>query len=152
MKLYLLAFLLIGYLSNLDNVDSLFIESLESFAVNLYKTVARHESGNVLLSPLSANLALSMVLPGARGNTKNELLQALYLRNFTDRQIIESYHSLHYFLSNVSTSELNILNKIYLSTSYRVTREFSYALKFDMHADGELVDFSNAPQAAEAIN
>ncbi|XP_043468170.1 neuroserpin-like [Leptopilina heterotoma] len=151
MKLYFLTILLIGYLSNLDNVDSMFIESLESFSVNLYKTVARHESGNVLLSPLSANLALSMVVLGARGNTKRELLQTLYLEDH-DAQIKYDYSSLYYTLPNVNSSELNILNKAFISTNLNVKQTYKDVLTRYFHAEEEQLDFSNAGQAARSIN
>ncbi|XP_043469953.1 serpin I2-like [Leptopilina heterotoma] len=148
MKLHLLTFILIGYLSNLDNVNSMFMESLKSFSLNLYREIAKKESGNVLVSPLSANLALSMVVPGARGNTRRELLKALYLEDH-DVQIQYDYSSLYYTLTR---AELIVMNKVYLSTRHRVKLAFKNVLQLYIHAEGELVDFSNAPQAAQEIN
>lgn len=55
-------------------------ESRNQFAINLYRAVSRTEQGrtdNVVVSPYSAGVALSMLLEGADASTREELLKAL---------------------------------------------------------------------------
>ena len=51
-----------------------------AFAVDLYAQVLKKEAGkNVLTSPISATLALTMTYAGAQGATKSEMASALHL-------------------------------------------------------------------------
>ena len=48
-----------------------------AFAFDLYRTLVAEEDGNLFISPYSISTAMSMVLPGARGETAEELASAL---------------------------------------------------------------------------
>jgi serpin B len=50
-----------------------------AFAVDLYAHVLEQAGGNVLTSPISASLALTMTYAGANGTTKTEMATALHL-------------------------------------------------------------------------
>lgn len=53
------------------------VDADQAFAFDLYGTLVAEEDGNVFISPYSISTALSMVLPGARGQTADELTSAL---------------------------------------------------------------------------
>jgi serpin B len=67
-----------------DNVTKLISSANQSFAIDLYKQVARENpqsDRNVIVSPFSVTAALMMAAEGARGTTAEQIHFALY---FTD--------------------------------------------------------------------
>ncbi|XP_063814640.1 plasma protease C1 inhibitor isoform X2 [Pseudophryne corroboree] len=62
---------------DLDNVTADVARDLSAFALELFKAVKRTRP-NVVVSPISIALALSQLMLGAGGKTKEELLKTLY--------------------------------------------------------------------------
>lgn len=61
-------------------------EANNAFAVDLYAQVLKQDaSNNVLTSPISASLALTMALAGARNETKTQMAAVLHLDDLGDR-------------------------------------------------------------------
>lgn len=63
------------------------------FFFSNFQTAKKGKSKNVLLSPLSVNLALGMIASGAKGNTKREILETLHLQE-NDEQTKSSYENI----------------------------------------------------------
>ncbi len=62
----------------------LVLEGNEIFAFDVYERL-RGEPGNLVFSPFSLSAALTMLTPAARGETRDQLLQALHLEPLSDR-------------------------------------------------------------------
>ena len=70
-----------------QDTDAQLTRSYQHSAFALFNAVAQQETGNVCFSPLSVQMALSMVQNGAAGNTLSQLQQALGTTGFTNEEI-----------------------------------------------------------------
>ena len=61
------------------------VEGLDRFAIDLYRSLAGREGGNVVVSPYSINLALGMIYAGAAGDTATEMASVLHVDLPPDR-------------------------------------------------------------------
>ncbi len=62
-----------------DSALSAAVSANNAFAIDLYAHVlAKHADGNLLTSPISASLALTMTYAGAKGDTATEMASALH--------------------------------------------------------------------------
>jgi serpin B len=125
-----------------------------AFGFRLLNAVQRSiPSGNVLLSPVSAALDLSMALNGAEGQTRQEMLAALSLRgsdlgaiNTANAQLIKVLRTP---AKNITLSAADSL----WVDSRRATLRPDYVKQTQAWYDAEMtdLDFSN-PNAANRIN
>ena len=115
------------------NADDTFINAQVDFAVNLFKkTVSVDKNKNVLISPLSATLALAMAFNGADGETKKEFERLM--GNITVEQLNEYLYS---YINNLDDSEikLNIANSIWIRNGLQVKEDFLKINKNYYNAD-----------------
>lgn len=75
------------------------------FAFDFYRQI-HSEEGNLVFSPLSLSLALSMTLSGARGITQQEMLQALSME-FLGDDLHPAYNALLLQIAASENAELN---------------------------------------------
>jgi serine protease inhibitor len=110
-------------------------------------------SGNVVLSPVSLALNLSMVLNGAGGQTRQEMLAALSLReselgaiNAANAQLIKVIRT------PANNITLSVANSLWVD-SRRATLRPDYVKRTQAWYDAEMtdLDFSN-PSAATRVN
>ena len=110
-------------------------------------------NGNVVLSPVSAALDLSMVLGGAGGETKEEMLSALSLEGLTPAAINEANASLIKVIRTPARSiTLSVADSLWVDNRH-VTLRPDYIKQTQAWYDAEItdLDFSN-PGAATRIN
>ena len=144
MKRYMLmAAMAIMGLSSCDQPQSQPTEgSRTGFALSFFKAVsASAKPGeNVVASPYSAGVALSMLTEGAAGQTKVELDNALNGCLF----IAES-------LGDTDTLTVKSANSIWISDNFSVRNRYVAHLENDFKAAVEVVDFSN-PSTVRYMN
>jgi serine protease inhibitor len=110
-------------------------------------------SGNVVLSPVSAALDLSMVLNGADGRTRQEMLSALSLSGWELSAINEANAQLIKVIRTPANSiTLSVADSLW-ADSRRVTLRPDYVKQTQAWYDAEMtdIDFSD-PAAATRIN
>jgi serine protease inhibitor len=110
-------------------------------------------SGNVVLSPVSAGLDLSIALNGADGQTKQEMLAALSLSGSELGAINAANAQLIKLIRTPSQSiTLSVANSLWVD-SRRATLKPDYVKRTQASYDAEMIDldFSN-PSAAARIN
>jgi serine protease inhibitor len=110
-------------------------------------------SGNVVLSPVSAALDLSMVLNGADGQTRQEMLSALSLNGWELSAINEANAQLIKVIRTPANSiTLSVADSLW-ADSRRVTLRPDYVKQTQAWYDAEMtdIDFSD-PAAATRIN
>jgi serine protease inhibitor len=110
-------------------------------------------SGNVVLSPVSAALNLSMVLNGADGQTRQEMLSALSLSGWELSAINEANAQLIKVIRTPANSiTLSVADSLWVD-SRRVTLRPDYVKQTQAWYDAEMndIDFSD-PTAATRIN
>jgi serpin B len=132
--------------------------SLSEFGTNVYRRVAAGQPGaNIVLSPASIAIALSMVSAGAVGSTLGELLDVLRIDNAAGRH--RSMNALTAELdrrnhgSGDAGVQLSILDQLWGQQGFTFVPEFLDLLATEYGAGLETVDFrSDAEGAREQIN
>jgi serpin B len=134
-----------------DEVMEKFVKANNSFLPSVYKEIAKKENGNLLVSPLSAQIIIALTHSGCRGQTAEELRTALHLSD--DPAKIQS--AVKVVLSDLKTKEglkLCIANKMYVTRSFLILNEFQKIAKEMYFADSENIDFTKNEQAAKTMN
>ncbi|CAH1105281.1 unnamed protein product [Psylliodes chrysocephalus] len=128
------------------------VESGSKFNGNLHKELANTQNGNFVYSGLSANLVLSLLTSGAKGDTKNELVSGLNLVQ-DDKERTNGYKQLTSSL-NVNSEDLKVLsaNKIYPAKGFPVEESFKNTAVNDYQSEVENIDYQNKEHAAGTIN
>ncbi|XP_012233779.1 serine protease inhibitor 3/4 isoform X5 [Linepithema humile] len=121
------------------------------FAHNFVKTISKDQTGNLICSPLSANIALSMAAVGAAGTTEAQFKDVLKLPN-DKAQTLSGYQNLIEILNNVENVTLKLANKLFVAEKFPVKPEYKQNLVSHYHSDIDSVDFSQSANAANTIN
>lgn len=129
------------------------IQSNNDFGIDLFREVAQKEGGNLMLSPLSAHVALTMLLNGSKGETYSQIHDMLgYPADMTLTEINGAYESL---VSQLLTADpqvkLHIANALFYRAGFAVKEEFIRAMKDAFDADVKDLDFTH-PGAVQIIN
>lgn len=116
--------------------------SRTGFALSFFKAVSSsaNPGENVVASPYSAGVALSMLAEGAAGQTKVELDNALNGCMF----VAES-------LGGSDSVTVKSANSIWISDNFSVRNRFVAHMEDDFKADVEVMDFAN-PATLHAMN
>ena len=123
------------------------------FGVELFTKVAREENKNLMLSPLSASTALTMLLNGCEGDTYDQLKEMLrYPEGMNMSDINEVYKSLITQLLDVDPKvKLALANAIFYRQGFSVKSPFLTTMDTDFEAEIAGLDFS-LPSALTTIN
>ncbi len=129
------------------------IESSNEFGIELFTKVAEEENKNLMLSPLSASTALTMLLNGCGGDTYTQLQGTLkYPAGMTIGDINEAYKSLVAQLLNADPKvRLALANAIFYRNGFAVKAPFLGLMNIDYKAEIKGLDFSD-PSALTTIN
>ena len=129
------------------------VEGNSAFAFDLYQ-VLREEDGNLFYSPHSISLALAMTYAGARGETEQQMADALDFILPPDR-LHPAFNSLDLELSlrgegakgkDGEGFRLNIVNAIWGQKDYEFLSEFLDLLAENYGAGLRILDFARAPE------
>jgi serpin B len=148
-----------------------------AFAVDLYahQRAAATKPGNLLTSPLSASLALTMTYAGAQGSTATGMAQALHLGSSTASTIFAGQNALDQALASRAATalagdqhvaqesgeaapspsdyDLTVVNSVWGEKTYTWATPFLDILASDYGSGVYLSDFVHAfDQARQAIN
>lgn len=130
------------------------VSSGNSFAIDIFKKVAENAGTgeNLIISPLSISVALSMTLNGANGETRNAMLQALRTEGLSPEVINESYEMLIDALLSVDKRVLiNIANSVWTEKDFAAKKQFTDILTKYYDAEARQFDI-NDPGAPAKIN
>jgi serpin B len=123
-----------------------------AFAFDLYKKL-KADSGNIVFSPASVSIALSMTYAGAANATAAEMAQALHFTLPQDR-LHRAFNALEQTLisrgQDVSggAMRLTIANSLWMEQSFSLLPSFLDVLALNYGAGVNLVDFIHAPDAS----
>lgn len=129
------------------------IKSSNDFGVQLFTRVAEEENKNLMLSPLSASTALTMLLNGCGGDTYSQLQGTLeYPDGMTIDNINKAYKSLiDQLLKADPKVKLALANAIFYRDGFNVKAPFLATMSNDYKATVDDLDF-DAPSALVTIN
>ena len=126
-----------------------------AFAFDLYQQVG-DQDGNLFYSPYSVSIALAMTYAGARGETEQQMADALRFTLPQDR-LHPAFNVLDQALASRGASsdefELHVVNRIWGQVDYPFLESFLDVLAENYGAGLNLLDFVNATeQSRVAIN
>ena len=127
--------------------------SNNSFGIALFQRVAAAESGaNIIVSPLSASMALGMTLNGAAGSTYDAMRDVLGFSGSDEAAINDAYRGLIAQLhARGKTTEFHLANSIWYRSGFEVRQPFLDAAASKFAARVSSLDFSS-PDAAKTIS
>ncbi len=132
----------------------LVIGKSNDFGVSLFGKIADDKrSDNVIISPLSASAALTMLMNGSDGNTSLQISEMLgYNTGVSVDEINQSYRSLTDQLLSVDPEvDINLANAAFYRSGFTIKPSFITTLRELFGAGAEGLDF-RLPSAVEAIN
>lgn len=139
----------------LDEKSTQMVTQSNDFGFNLFEEIISNEDAdkNVMISPLSANQALSMALNGARENTFDQMNAVLANSRLSVVEINEANKNLSDILLNRDSKvQLNIANSIWYRNDLSVKTDFLNTNKQFYIAQVNDFDPSQPDKALKAIN
>jgi serpin B len=128
------------------------ISASNDFGIEMFRQVSMVDSGNLMLSPLSASSALSMLLNGCDGETFTQIGAMLGYKDLTADEINGLYKSLVAQLLDADPEvNLALANAIWYRQGFQVKAEFLNTMHSSYDATTEALDF-DSPQALTTIN
>jgi serpin B len=123
------------------------------FGLQLYRRVVGAESkANVLVSPLSASMALGMTMNGAQGGTYDAMRTSLGFGTLSEAEINESYRGLiAQLLARDSKVSFTLANSIWHERTFSVLNPFINAARTYFDAEVTSLDFRD-PAAPRTIS
>lgn len=129
------------------------IAGSNEFGIGLFTRIARQEEGNLMISPLSASINLTMLLNGCNNITFDEIKQMLgYPAEMSIQEINDSYLSLIGQLIQADEKvKLHIANAMFYRNGFLVKDPFVSTLSEQFSAQVEGLDFGSE-SAINTIN
>jgi len=137
-----------------DAKTSQLIQNNNQFGLALFKEIASRVQGdtNIMISPLSATLALSMTYNGAAGTTKTAFENTLGFNGLTSSEINQSMDNLSNALTSVDPEvTFNLANSIWYRNTFSVDSNFLNTDEKYYNAEVSALDFNN-PGSVDIIN
>lgn len=122
----------------------------EHFGKQLYGIVSKEEKGNIICSPFSAHVVLSMAYAGADGSTATAFKSVLGLNDA--ESTADEYHSLLQNIKGIQHITLNLANKIFLKTGFELKKPFQTLLVKKYESEAQELDFVKNVESAKSIN
>jgi len=124
-------------------------KSISQFSSELYSKASEGQTSNIILSPFSIHMAVSLAYMGANGKTADEMKTGLKLQESKEKTA-EQINELIKPLQN--NTMLKVANKVYVMESYHVTPFFNDIARTKFHSESETVDFARTVESAGKIN
>lgn len=126
-------------------------KSNNQFGFQLLSVLNKDNDDNIFISPYSLFIALSLVVNGSDGETKEEILKALHT-NLQLEQLNEQNRKLFQNL-NLQDEEiqLNIANSVWLNENYQFQKQFRQNMKDYYEAEMEEINVTS-PETPKRIN
>lgn len=129
------------------------LTSNNNFGVSLFAEVATKVQSNLMLSPLSASIALNMALNAADGNTYTQMRDMLGHSNLSSEEINALYKTLvEQLLTADDKVTLNLANALFYKNEFAINTSYKSTIKNDFMADVEGLDFNDVAKALSRIN
>ncbi|MDR0507815.1 MAG: serpin family protein [Dysgonamonadaceae bacterium] len=124
------------------------------FGIELFSAVNANETDkeNIVISPLSLNIALAMVWNGANGETKSAIQKAMGMSNYPQEEVNAYFKKLSEALPKTDpTTKLALANSIWTRQDFPVKESFYDVNRQWYNAKISELDF-NSPTAKDVIN
>lgn len=126
-------------------------KAVTDFSWNLFQQ-ALLEDDNVMISPLSAHVILSLALNGADGKTREEMLSSLSLDGLSVDALNQGIENWLKTLSGKDAkAKWQVANSIWVNKGYDINKSFLETGATYYQADAQTLDFT-APVTLDTIN
>lgn len=138
---------------NLTAKSSEVIEASNQFGLKLYRDIAMDEPGNMMISPLSAGAALTMLMNGTKNDTYSQIRDMLgYDADLSTEEINEAYQNLvEQLLTADEKVNLSLANAVFYRERFQVKAPFVESMRDAFDAEVQGLDFSS-PASVDVIN
>jgi serpin B len=138
---------------DLDEKSSRLLEADNSFGLKIFQKVRENsDEKNIMISPLSISIALTMAYNGADGDTKKEMEKTLELNGLTESEINGSYKMLIKALLDLDDDvTFNIANAIFYADIFTAKPGFLDINREVYDAEIQKLDF-RSQQSVNVIN
>ncbi len=127
-----------------------FKKAANDFNGALYQKIVAGKPGNVVMSPISVQIAVSMAYMGAHGETEAEMKKSLQYSGYDKNSVSDSFKGV---IKELESSEgLKIANKIYLKDGYTIKPNFNEIVAKKFGSAVENINFAKNVEAADKIN
>ena len=134
-------------------------KSVAGISRNIFNSLVEQEENstrtNIIISPLSLFLSLSMLYHAAENSTKRELESFLQFESFEENRIEDTSRDL---ISNYGKRrrELNttieLANALFIDNDFRVNEEYQERMAASLFSSVQTVDFLHSEESANRIN
>lgn len=123
------------------------------FGLKLLEAVLKDRPGkNVLLSPYSAHIVLSMAMSGAKGTTREEMASLLNLSGLTEKAADEKAQSMiKSFMADKASNTIDVANAIFADTAINVNPAYAEKCRKYYSSEARSLPFQ-APSSLTEIN
>lgn len=129
------------------------VRSGNDFAFDIFRRVAETAESNIIISPLSISVALSMAANGAEGETRTGMMNALRTGSETPEDINKAYQDLTKALLNVDRRVLiTLANSMWVEDDFPVKKNFKDILTEYYSAEGRSFDINDSSVPGEVNN
>ena len=127
-------------------------DAVNQFSLKFFNTLYQHQEGsNMMMSPFSAEVALSMAVNGARGTTLDEMLTAMNLKGFGIDDVNQYNQTIVKALTDLdNTSFVSSANGIWVKKPLRLLESYVSEMTGAFNANVGSIDFSR--EDISAIN
>jgi serpin B len=127
-----------------------FASRTNDFNGALYQQVVAGKTGNVVVSPISVQIAVSMAYMGSNGETEAEMKKSLKYSSYDKNSVSDSFKGV---IKELESSEgLKIANKIYVKNGYIIKPKFNDIVSKKFGSAVENINFGDNVKAANEIN
>lgn len=127
------------------------VSSNNAFSLELYSNEATSTEGNFMLSPASVSSVMAMLIAGADGETRDQILQTLHFS--TDDEVLhDGFSQLSKMWNDAETVELNLANRLWPATNQSLLPEYLSLTENYYGAKVESVDYGKPNSATDTIN
>ena len=125
------------------SVDPQYIASLKAFSTDLSAEALVGRTENVMISPINIQMALALAAAGAQGDTRKEILKALYLQDKDIEYLAKENEKLFQLLYVYDAlSKLTIADSLWLDKDIRFKKDYLNTAAKQFYASLYEVDFS----------
>ena len=134
------------------NIDSRLVSANTRFGLQLFSQLQQEAiAENLLISPTSVVLALTMTYNGANGTTQQAMAEALQLQGLSLAEVNQANAALYHSLENADQVTLSIANALWARDEFDFNADFLQRNQTFYQAEITALDFAS-PQAVSQIN
>jgi serpin B len=137
----------------LDETAMQVVRANNQFAIKLY-TELHEQPGNLVISPYGGSVSMGLLLAGADGATRDEILKALGVTSKQEQQFHNGQGALRRWLAGSDESvddQLDVAAAVFIQTESDLLKSFWRMAETDYGGKPQIVDFGMQPATARKV-